>query len=143
MQDKNEKFNKEEKGIIKRFLEWIGLKEKLHMAKYEPPFFKDGEIWWCAVGENMGVEVNGKGVMFSRPVYVYKKLSREGFLGIPLSTSKKEGTWYVEVKFKEKISVLNLAQVRVYSTSRMYEKMGTVEDKDAEKIKNGFLRLYS
>jgi mRNA interferase MazF len=143
MQNKKEQQNKEKEGIIKRFLEWIGLKEKLHTARHEPPFFKEGEIWWCAVGENMGIEINGKGGMFSRPVYVYKKLSREGFLGIPLSTSKREGTWYVEIIFKEKTSVLNLAQARVCSASRMYEKMGAVEDKDSEKIKNGFLRLYS
>ncbi len=129
--------------MIKKFLEWIGLKKKLHDANYLPPYFKEGEIWWCAVGENMGIEINGKGGMFSRPVYIYKKLSREGFLGIPLSTSSKNGTWYIKIHFKDKISVINLAQVRTFSTSRMYEKMGALDDNDIQKIKNGFLRLYS
>jgi len=46
---------------IKRFLEWIGLKEKLHGAIHKPPFFKEGEIWWCNLGENVGIEANGKG----------------------------------------------------------------------------------
>lgn len=32
---------------------------------------------------------------------------------------------------------------RVLSHLRMYEKMGTLDDIDVEKIKNGFLRLYS
>jgi mRNA interferase MazF len=121
--------------MIKRFLEWIGLKEKLHNGNYAPPLFKEGEIWWCAVGENVGIEINGKGRVFSRPVFVYKKLSREGFLGIPLSTKSKAGTWYVEVTFQEKISVANLAQVRVFSVSRMFDKIGALDEKDSGKIK--------
>ena len=24
------------------------------------PAIKEGEIWWCAMGENIGVEINGK-----------------------------------------------------------------------------------
>jgi hypothetical protein len=46
---------------MKKFLEWIKLKEKLHNINYNPPFFKEGEVWWCAVGENVSVEINGKG----------------------------------------------------------------------------------
>lgn len=129
--------------MIKRFLEWIGLKEKLHDANNKSPLFKEGEIWWCAIGENVGIEVNGKGKAFSRPVYVYKKLSKNGFFGIPLSTSEKIGTWYVEITFQEKRALANLAQCRVFSYQRMYEKMGALDEADILKIKNGFLRLYS
>lgn len=129
--------------MIKRFLEWIGLKEKLHNAQNKPPLFKEGEIWWCAVGENVGIEVNGKGKPFSRPVYIYKKLSANGFLGIPLSTSDKTGTWYMEITFQGKEAVANLAQIRVLSHLRMYEKMGALDEADVIKIKDGFLRLYS
>ena len=39
--------------MIKKFLEWIGLKEKLHKAGNKAPLFKEGEIWWCAIGENV------------------------------------------------------------------------------------------
>lgn len=45
---------------MKRFLKWIGLKEKLDSIQIKPPFFKEGEIWWCRIGENIGVEINGK-----------------------------------------------------------------------------------
>ncbi len=87
--------------------------------------------------------MNGKGKAFSRPVYVYKKLSKDGFLGIPLSTILRKGTWYVEISFQEKKISVNLAQCRVFSYKRMYEKMGALDEKDITKIKNGFLRLYS
>ena len=108
--------------MIKRFLEWIGLKEKIHKGDSVPLFFNEGEIWWCAIGENIGIEINGKGKSFSRPVFVYKKLSKGGFLGIPLSTQIKTGTWYVKIDFKGQKNIANLAQVRVFSSSRMYEK---------------------
>jgi mRNA interferase MazF len=129
--------------MVKRFLEWIGIKERLHVGDARPVFFKEGDIWWCALGENIGVEINGKGSTFSRPIFVYKKLSREGFLGIPLSTKTKKGSWYVKISFQEKEIVANLAQLRVLSTARMLEKMGTLDETDGEKIKSGFLRLYS
>lgn len=133
---------KEKNNIIKKFLEWVGLKEKIHENK-KTFLFKDGEIWWCAVGENIGIEINGKGELFSRPIFVYKKLSKDGFLGIPLSTQNKKGSWYVEIDFKGKNNILNLAQVRIFSSNRLYKKMGALDDNDIAKIKNGFLRLYS
>jgi mRNA interferase MazF len=129
-------------AIVKNFLEWIGLKEKIHNAKYVPPLFKEGEVWWCALGENIGIEINGKGSMFSRPVLVYKKFSKDGFLGIPLSTKDRSGSWYVKISFQGKESTVNLSQIRAFSASRMYDKMGELEDNDRVKIKDGFLRLY-
>ncbi len=130
--------------MLKKFLEWIGVKEKIHQRSKEGPhFYKEGDIWWCAVGENVGIEINGKGKTFSRPVFVYKKLSREGFMGIPLSTQIKEGTWYVSITFQERKNCANLAQVRVFSASRMYGKFGELDEGDVKRIKDGFLRLYS
>jgi len=128
--------------MIKKFLEWIGLKEKLHINSSVPLYFNEGEIWWCAVGENIGIEINGKGELFSRPVFVYKKLSKDGFLGIPLSTQHKKGSWYVEISFKGENNIINLAQIKIFSSFRMYEKMGSLDDNDIQKIKDGLLHLY-
>ena len=69
----------------KHFDKWNRLKTNLHNdAKL--PKIDEGDIWWCSVGENVGVEINGKSDFFSRPVLVLKKLSRYGFLGIPLTS---------------------------------------------------------
>ena len=128
--------------MIKRFLEWIRVKERLE-NRLEKRTFNEREIWWTAVGENIGIEVGGKGGIFSRPVLIYKKLNRESFLGIHLSTQIKEGSWYESFIFKDKITCANLAQVRVLSVSRLYEKIGEVTAPDFAKVKDGFLRLYS
>lgn len=128
--------------VIKRFIEWITLKEKLHNISTKTPLFKEGEVWWVSIGENVGVEINGKGNKFSRPVYVFKKLSNDGFLGIPLSTQKKEGSWYVNIKHKSIESVAMLGQVKIISSKRLLEKHGELDKNDIIKIKNGFYNLY-
>ncbi len=128
--------------IIKRFLEWIKLKESLHESTAKVPLFKEGEVWWCAIGENVGVEMNGKSRKFSRPVHVFKKLSHDGFLGVPLSTKNKIGTWYVPIIHRSINAVAVLSQIRVISSKRLLEKYGELDDEDIEKIQGGFYSLY-
>ena len=129
-------------NIIKRFLEWIQLKQKLHDNVYALPLFKDGEVWWCSFGENVGIEVNGKGKKFSRPTIVFRKLSAEGFLAIPLSTKTNAGTWYVPMVHRGIDCVAVLSQVRVLSAKRLLEKCGEVDAREFQEIKNAFFLLY-
>ena len=51
-------------------MDWI--KEKLHNKEHKPPLFKEGEVWWCYWGENVGIEINGKNDQFTRPVFILK-----------------------------------------------------------------------
>lgn len=125
----------------KRFPEWITLKEKLHNVNRLPDI-KDGEIWWCAMGENVGVEINGKNREFSRPVLVFKKLSRYGFMGIPLTSQKHIGTWYISFVFQDKEETAVLAQAKVISVSRLYKRMGAIADPDFDLVRKSFKKLY-
>lgn len=102
-----------------------------------------GKIWWCAIGENVGAEINGKGESFARPVLILKKLSHLNFMGIPLTFQPHEGTWYAQFVFKDKLQVAALAQARSISVSRLYKKMGEVPKSDLEKVREAFLKLYS
>ncbi|MDB5188591.1 MAG: sulfate adenylyltransferase subunit CysN [Candidatus Nomurabacteria bacterium] len=81
--------------------------------------------------------------MFSRPVLVYKKINNGSFLGVPLSTQIKQGTWYVSFLLRGRVVCGNLAQIRVISAARLYDKAGDITTRDFEKVKSGFLRLYS
>ena len=125
----------------KHFSEWMELKENVHIVG-RIPAIKEGEIWWSAIGENVGIEINGKSNAFSRPVLIFKKLSRLGFLGIPLTSQHHDGDWYVKFIFQNKQSVAVLSQVRVMSTSRLYRRMGTIPNSDLDLIRSGFSRLY-
>ena len=125
----------------KDFDGWIKVKEELHIEGIFRSI-KEGEIWWCSVGENIGVEINGKRELFLRPVLVMKKLSRFGFMAIPLTSKKHEGPWYVEFIFKNKEQYANLSQARMLSVYRLCRKMGTVPQSDLELIKEGFRKLF-
>ena len=74
----------------KHFDEWMVLKRNLHNMN-RLRLVHEGEIWWCAMGENVGIEINGKHEVYSRPVLVFKKLSRFGFMGIPLTSQSHTG----------------------------------------------------
>lgn len=119
---------------VKRFDEWNVEKQRLHDVG-RMPAVKSGEIWWCAMGENVGVEINGKGDAFTRPILVFRKLSKFGFLGIPLTSQPHEGSWYVNFRFKGKEEYAVLAQMRNISVNRLYRKMGSADDSDMRKVK--------
>lgn len=129
--------------IIKRFLEWVGFKEKLHFQKHAPPLFKEGEIWWCYVGENIGIEANGKGSQFTRPVFVFKKYDRYSFLGLPLTTRQKKGSWYAGIHFKEVPQNVVLVQGRAFDYRRLKEKLGELPNTEVEAIHTAYFSLHN
>lgn len=125
----------------KRFDEWINLKKQIHSNAFNPRIH-EGEVWWCAFGENVGVEINGKKSTFSRPVVIMKKLSQFGFMGVPLTSQEKTGSWYVKFQFLDKTEYAALCQARVMSVSRLYNKLGMLPESDLQKIREGFRKLY-
>lgn len=121
----------------KQFDEWNNVKKKIDSHIHKPPLFKEREIWWCSFGVNVGSEVCGKNVFFRRPVLVLKKLSQTSFIGVPLSTKKTEGTWYIEITHSDGMkNTVNVAQVRYVDYRRLDKKIGTLDSIDFEKVKN-------
>ena len=125
----------------KHFEEWIQLKEKLHYGGKAPRIL-EGEVWWCSFGENVGVEINGKSARFTRPVLIMKKLSKFGFMGIPLTSQPKTGSWYAKFVFLEKDEFAAICQARVMSVSRLHSKIGRIPESDLETVKTAFHNLY-
>lgn len=125
----------------KSLYRWNELKYVLH-AQNLLPKVKEGEVWWCSLGENVGTEINGKGELFSRPILVYRKLGSLQFLGIPLSSKEHIGTWFVNFRFKNREQYASLNQIRVINVSRLQERMGMVDKSDMRKIIEGFQGLY-
>ncbi len=63
-------------------------------------------------------------------------------MGVPLSSQMHDGTWYVKFKFKGKYEVAVFSQIKVFSVSRLYTKMGQIDKADMLRIKTGFHELY-
>ena len=94
------------------------------------------------MGNNIGFEQNGKGKEFVRPVIVYKKLTKDMFIGIPLTTTQREGSFFFNFKFlSHKISTAILIQSRLYSTKRLLNKIGVIDKSDYEKLKGKYLKI--
>ncbi len=127
---------------VKRFLEWIGLKEKLDSIIHRPPFVSEGEVWWASLGENVGYEINGKSKDFTRPVLVFRKLSSGFYFVIPLTTQVHIGSWYVNYKQAGKDITACLHQARAIDYRRLHRRLGEVDQMDFQRVQGGFQKLY-
>lgn len=129
-------------AFVKRFAEWVALKESLHNRNHKIPHVSERQLWWVGFGENIGSEIDGKSAKFSRPAIIYKKLSHGFYLVIPTSTKEKTGSWYVPFVHKNIKNVACLHQIRVIDYRRLYSRIGRLDDSDFEKVRTGFKRLY-
>ncbi len=89
----------------------------------ENTYFYEREIWWCSIGVNVGVEVDGKNHDFERPVLVIKKFSKMMFWGIPLTSKAKYRPYLLKVSHEKGSSFANLAQLRLFSSKRIRRKV--------------------
>jgi mRNA interferase MazF len=92
--------------------------------------FKERQIWWVSVGHNVGVEIDGKGPRYARPVIVMRKFSHNAFFGVPLTTTGKENPYLYAFSLNGVENKAALSQVRVFDARRLINKMGylTIED---------------
>jgi mRNA-degrading endonuclease toxin of MazEF toxin-antitoxin module len=118
----------------KDFDHWNRKKKELE-SRHTELLFKTGDIWWCAVGVNVKDESCGKGDTFRRPVLVIRKLSRKSFIGIPLSTQKKVGSWFIDITIHGEKRYALLYQIRMFSTSRFQRRFAALDDTDFARVK--------
>jgi mRNA interferase MazF len=124
------------------FYEWIKLKISLATKNPDPPHVSEGDIWWAAVGQNIGTEINGKSVNFTRPVVILKKFSHRFYFVIPLTTKLHKGSWYRSFYYHGLLSIACLHQGRSIDHKRLYSKIGKISDKNLQQILESFLKLY-
>lgn len=117
----------------KHFDIWMPQKEKIHNTRREW-LFREREIWWMAIGENVGTEVNGKGSNFLRPVLIIRKYGLGGFFGVPLTSQKHEGIWYTNFETKNKKQCALLSQAGSFSSYRLYGMIGRISKDDFERV---------
>ncbi len=125
--------------MLKRFIEWIQNKINLD-TKERIIEINQGEVYWCALGENIGDEENGKGDNFRRPVLVLKKFNKNIFWGVPLSTKNKDNIYYIRVLLKNIEQSAMISQLRVLDTKRLDKKIGYISRKDFVDIQNAIIK---
>jgi mRNA interferase MazF len=79
------------------------------------------------LGQNVGHEENGKNEHFERPGIVLKRLDRNLFLGIPLTSKNRNQYYKLLVGRNGSISQYAIwTQIRVLSTRRLMRKEGVI-----------------
>ena len=106
-------------------------------------WFEERDIVFMKMGQNIGVEENGKGDEFLRPVLVYKKFNKEQFFGFPLTSKEKNGKFYYELHHQNRISYVILTQMRTYSAKRIAYSMGSIGKNKFAEIHKKFLKLLT
>jgi mRNA-degrading endonuclease toxin of MazEF toxin-antitoxin module len=124
------------------FDEWNDEKKKIETRNDSHNlYFKQGDIWWCSLGKNIGTESYGKGVRFRRPILVFKKLSKDSCIAIPLSKQSKEGSWFAKISLHNESRWLLLYQVRMINIKRFTIKIGELDKNDFSLVKQKLAQL--
>jgi len=130
------------KEILKNFVSWTKFKVIIHLSKKEV-YPKIKEVWWVSLGQNVGVEINGKNENFERPVLVLKVFNRLGVLIVPISSTIKEDQYCIQFKNPTgEDNIVNMSQVRSISTKRFIRKVGEFNARDFEKVKEKFKGFF-
>ena len=129
--------------MLKDFGRWNKAKKHIDSAA-DRPFYHAREIWWCAVGVNVGNELDGTGTHHDRPVLVLRPFNAETFFGVSLVGHPRTGRYYFSLgKVDDREAVANLSQARLFDTKRLIRKIGTVdEDTFRELAKTLALTLF-
>lgn len=100
-------------------------------------FYRAREIWWCAMGINVGFEQDGTGRRFDRPVVIVKGFSRDAFLGTALVGRKKVGQYCFPLGIIEnrEASVI-LSQTRLFDSGRLIKRITILDEETFEKLKS-------
>ncbi len=122
---------------MKEFDQWNEVKKRLDKLEKNVNI-KEGNVYLTSVGRNIGNESYGKGAIFLRPVLVLKKLGHNYFVGIPLTSRKKEGSYFFEFFYKDKYSYAMFNQIRTINSKRILKYHGKIKENDFVSLKKKF-----
>ena len=118
----------------KDFDNWNEDKKRLH-DRVSIPFSNTREVWWCSLGINIGVEIDGKNENYERPVLILKVLNKEMLWVVPLTSKPKSNKFYFKILYGEgNESYVILSQSRILSAKRLIRKIDRLPEETFKKI---------
>lgn len=124
----------------KDFQTWHALKSDIE-AYTHAPLFGQQEIWWCSLGANVGVEADGKNILFERPILILRKFNKHMLWALPMTSKKKEGKFYYSFPLHDIERTVMLSQLRVLSAKRLIRRLGKISDNLFEQLYNQLWEL--
>lgn len=102
---------------------------------------KERQIWWASIGQNIGIEQNGKNCNFERPILILKRFNDEQFWMLPITSKIKIGKYYhVFVQNDNQYSV-SLSQLRVIDKKRLLRFLGEMREVDYLAIRKKIVEI--
>ncbi|MEI6728373.1 MAG: type II toxin-antitoxin system PemK/MazF family toxin [bacterium] len=127
--------------MLKDFINWIQYKILIH-GSTKNIVFKEKQVWWCSLGVNVGVEIDGKNTKFNMPVLIFKKFNHHQFWGIPLTSQiKQENDLYFKIQVKGKTSYVCLSQMRIFDSKRLNNLIFQMDKNIFDKIKDKIVQI--
>jgi len=74
-------------------------------------------------------------------VLVLKKLTHNTFLGIPLTSKLKNGTWCVKSTVQNKEGRYIISQIKMLDSKRLYNKVERIPDEEFDRVKTRFINF--
>ncbi|OGG60369.1 hypothetical protein A3C86_00185 [Candidatus Kaiserbacteria bacterium RIFCSPHIGHO2_02_FULL_49_16] len=95
-------------------------------------------MWWCALGVNIGAEIDGKNDNFERPVLVLRVYNKDTLLVLPITSKEKKDVFHYAMVVKVGTVWVKLTQARVISNYRLLRKVDIVPERQFEKVQLAF-----
>jgi mRNA-degrading endonuclease toxin of MazEF toxin-antitoxin module len=111
---------------IKDFDKWNAYQKTLDKQEFDG-FCREREVWWCALGVNIGSEQDGKNDDFERPALIVKRINDELLLIVPFTSRLIKNRYRIDVKSTGKDSQAMLSQFRTISSKRLLKRIGYVK----------------
>ena len=127
---------------FKDFDGWNLVKKRLDKEDRKV-YIRAGEIRWVAFGVNVGSEIDGKGISFTRPALVIHVIGSHLALVVPMSTKMKKVAGYVPFEWKDAISALCIHQIKIVSQKRILSRKGKVSNQRLKNIKSEVIKFFS
>ena len=125
---------------MKNFHDWFRVKFDLDQQT-KRVVFSEREVWMSHVGVNIGFEIDGKKSESLRPVLIFKKLSSETGLIIPLASHQKDGSWYWPSLVKRRVGRYCFNQIRMVDSCRLKYRLEKIGVQEFQNIKAAFVKF--
>lgn len=119
---------------VNHFIDWTQIKMTLDHLPITT-FPRKKEIWWASLGQNVGVEMNGKSNKFERPVLVISAFNADSFLIAPITSKVKEHKFLPKfISSTGAINSVSVSQLRTVSVKRFNRKIADMSQEDFDRI---------
>lgn len=135
----------------KEFDAW-NVQKKILDSENREAYAHPREVWWCALGVNVGAEVDGKNENFERPVLVMRVYNKQTMLVLPITSKEKDDSFHCKIQIQTKNNLtgeaytkpawIKLTQARVISNNRLLRKVDTLHHEEFNKVAEVF-RKYT